>query len=113
MKAATTLALLAALAGTAHAEFFDGNRLLNRLQGEERRDAADFLQGLGYVTGVSDALRGVVHCPPDNITAGQISDMVKQYLVNNPEVRHQTGDRIVGFVLKRAWPCAERKGSGV
>lgn len=113
---AITLALVAALAGSAHAEFVDGNKLLQLLQGEDRKNTdgiSDFLQGLGYITGVSDTMRGVVHCPPNNITAGQLTDMVKNHLLANPELRHHTGDRLVGFVLKRAWPCPERKGSGV
>ena len=116
MKAATTLVLLAALAGTAHAEFVDGNKLLQLLQGEDRKNSdgiADFLQGLGYITGVADTMRGVVHCPPNNITAGQLTDMVKQVLISQPENRHLTGDRIVGYTLRRAWPCPERKGGGV
>lgn len=110
------IASIALVCCSAHAEFLDGNKLLNLLQGEERKNSdgvADFLQGLGYITGVSDSLRGVVHCPPSNITAGQITDMVKQVLISQPENRHLTGDRIVGWTLKRAWPCPERKGTGV
>lgn len=88
----------------AHAEFKTGNQLLTQIRG----DSHDYVNAVGYVTGVSDALRGVVHCPPDNITAGQITDMVKRHLENSPELRHMTGDAHVSFVLRRAWPCPER-----
>ena len=90
----------------AHAEFFDGNKLLARLKG----DSLDYVQALGYITGVADAMRGISHCPPDNVTAGQLADMVKNHLEASPAARHYTGDQHVVYVLKRAWPCAERRG---
>lgn len=92
----------------AHAEFFDGNKLLARIKG----DTYDYANAIGYVIGVADMMRNIAHCPPDNITAGQILDMVKQHLEDNPSTRHFTGDQHVVYVLKKAWPCA-KKGSGV
>jgi hypothetical protein len=106
MKRAFILALL--IAGSANAEFSDGNKLLSDMNG----DAMDRMHALGYVTGVFDAGRNLVHCPPTNVTAGQISDMVKNYLNNIPADRHLTGDTIVFKVLKATWPCA-KKGSSL
>lgn len=101
--------ILLFLAGAAHAEFKDGNKLLSQIRG----DSHDYVNAVGYVTGVADALRSVIHCPPENVTAGQIVDMVKRHLENSPELRHMTGDAHISFVLRRAWPCAtEQKKSG-
>lgn len=88
----------------AHAEFKDGNKLLTQIKG----DSHDYVNAVGYITGVADALRSVVHCPPENVTAGQLTDMVKRHLENSPEVRHMTGDTHISYVLKRAWPCPDR-----
>lgn len=93
----------------ACAEFKDGNKLLMQIRG----DSVDYVNAVGYITGVADALRGVIHCPPETVTAGQITDMVKRHLENSPELRHLTGDSHVAHVLRRAWPCADsRRNSG-
>ena len=93
---------------TAHAEFKDGNNLLNQIKG----DTYDYVHAVGYITGVSDATRGVTHCPPSNVSAGQITDMVRLHLESVPSVRHLTADTHVTYVLKKAWPCAEQKKNG-
>lgn len=105
-KIALTL-LAAASIGVAHAEFADGNKLLSDMNG----DTMDRMHALGYITGVFDTGRSVIHCPPSNITAGQLNDMVKNYLINVPAERHLTGDTIVNRVLKAMWPCAKRGNS--
>jgi len=99
---------LALTAGCAHAEFKDGNKLLAQLRG----DATDYIHALGYITGVYDTLQHISHCPPPNVSAGQVGDMVKNYLEANPDTRHNTADRIVGLVLKNSWPCAARPNTG-
>ena len=104
------LILVAALVAStaAHAEFKDGNSLYDDI-----RSSANFSQGvaLGYIMGVTDALRGVTHCVAENVTAGQIHDMVQQYLKENPSLRHFTADLIVSRVLGRVWPCPKKGGS--
>ncbi|NDH05268.1 hypothetical protein EBX93_04990 [bacterium] len=94
----------ALLAGSAHAEFKTGNMLLNDMNSTPINQ----MNALGYVTGVADALMGITFCTPPNVNAGQIYDMVKLYLENNPANRHNTADRIVNHVLKNVWPCAQR-----
>jgi len=89
---------------SAHAEFKDGNMLLSDMNGSPISQ----MNALGYVTGVADALNRVTFCPPSGINAGQINDVVKLYLENNPANRHNTADRIVNHVLKTVWPCAQR-----
>lgn len=101
-------ASLLALCATAHAEFKDGNSLYDDI-----RSSTNFSQGvaLGYIMGVTDALRGITHCVAENVTAGQIHDMVEQYLKENPSLRHFTADLIVSRVLGRVWPCPKKGGS--
>ena len=100
------LILIAALASSvAHAEFYTGNELLAKI---EATNTVDSMLGLGYVMGVFDTARGVEHCPPDSITAGQVRDMVRQHLVNSPSIRHITADLQVRYVLKNAWPCPKK-----
>jgi hypothetical protein len=106
MKHLIIAALIAAPA--AHAEFLSGNQLLTRI------DSAEIAQqgvALGYVMGVHDSLRSVTHCSPPDITSGQLRDMVRQYLVNNPQNRHLAADSLVGHVLKSVWPCKNQGNS--
>lgn len=107
----TALALAANI--PAQAEFWTGNDLMERLTSER-----SFHQGmaLGYVMGVFDAGLQVTHCPPANVTAGQISDMVLKTLRDLPEHRAMTADVIVNATLGLAWPCrsaGKKKGQGV
>ena len=104
MRAIILVGLLASF--SAQAEFKDGNKLLSEMRGA----AMEQMVALGYVTGVADALHGVSVCPPPNVTAGQMNDMVLQYLENFPRARSFTGDTIVHRVLSTAWPC--KKGTG-
>jgi len=101
--------LLLAVALNSHAEFKDGNDLLADL------NAADnFSRGvaLGYIMGVTDMGMSIVHCAPSNVRAGQLKDMIQNYLTNTPAERHQTADIIVNKVLKMVWPCpAKSRGN--
>ena len=107
MKAAKYLAALALCAGPAHAEFMDGNKLYERMTSGKN---TDYAMTLGYIIGVADTMQEVAHCAPPNVTAGQLIDMVKLHLEQNPSQRNRTGDLIVIHVLKTAWPC--RRGAG-
>lgn len=98
------IAVVLLLPAMARAEFFTGNQLLDRLQGS----ISDQIQALGYIQGVFDTMQGVVICAPNTINAGQVNDMIKNYLINSPAIRHNTADRIIGQALKGAWPCQDR-----
>ena len=101
------IALVALCATTAHAEFWDGNKLLNHIKSESM-----YRQGmaLGYVMGVHDTMQEINHCPPPNAQAGQVLDMVENYLTNVPAQRHKSADSIVMHVLKTAFPCRDSRG---
>lgn len=100
MKAAAlAMALLAAV--PAQAEFYDGNRLLQRMNGDD----IDQMAALGYVAGVWDAYMGVMICPPPNVMLNQVRDMTKALLVARPEYRHFGADRFVIAVGAKTFPC--------
>ena len=100
--------ILALIAGSAQAEFKDGNRLLADLQSSYVEDR---MHAMGYIVGIADMGRSVINCMPENATAGQLRDMVRNYLENTPAERHFSGDLIVNKVLKTVWPCSKRGSS--
>jgi hypothetical protein len=104
MKKLIVLTMLAA--GAAHAEFYTGNDLLERMNGTEVQK----LIALGYVGGVADAMNNRVICMP-SATLGQTRDIVKQYLENNPSIRHYSADSLIQSVLSSMWPCAKKGGT--
>ena len=101
--------LLSVLAASAHAEFYDGNEILRRMQSSSLVDQAI---AVGYVSGVSDTGNNVTHCVPKSVTVGQVHDMVKNYLEANPANRHYTADSLIINLLKSVWPC-QRRGSSL
>lgn len=101
-------AAAAVLCFSAQAEFKDGNRLYSEMTGSQMNQMA----AIGYVTGVADALMDISYCAPNNITAGQIFDMTKQYLEEQPQLRHVSADRIINRVLSRTWPCKNSNRGG-
>jgi hypothetical protein len=104
------LAMLLCVPMMAHAEFFTGNDLLTKMNG----DAADRIQAIGYVQGVFDVYVHVTICPPNggrDITAGQIRDMIKNYLTNSPATRHKTAESLIHEALKGVWPCQNNRGN--
>lgn len=111
MKRAVLCVALVAASG-AHAYFKDGNKLLSELKDNTGTNIFPAI-GMGYITGVADALYGITNCPPANVTAGQVTDMVRNYLDNTPAIRHLPANQVVSHVLKSVWPCpATPSGSG-
>lgn len=104
------IAALAFVPMMAHAEFFTGNKLLGLLQSSSTLDR---VHALGYIQGVFDAHMGSNICPPNNVTAGQVNDMIQNYLENSPSVRNKTADIIIRDAFKGIWPCANRGRNGV
>lgn len=98
-------ALTLLVAGTAQAEFMDGNKLLSDMQSQ---DATWRMFAMGYIAGVADAGRGTHNCPPHGVLLGQMNDAVRQHLDANPTMRHYSADVIVSYVLGKAWPCAKK-----
>lgn len=88
----------------AHAAFFTGNQLLTKING----DSLDRIHAIGYIQGAVDAYGGATICPPPTVTAGQLMDMIKNYLTNTPAVRHRAADVIIMEALEPVWPCKNR-----
>ena len=104
------LLLCASLALPAHAQMFNGNKLMDAFN---KADTSNIDWGFtrGYVAGVYDANAGVSFCAPSTVSLGQVSDMAKNYLENNPAVRHLAADAIILYMLNKTWPCAKRGAS--
>lgn len=92
---------------SANAAYMDGNMLLSRINGEP----AYRMQAIGYIQGVHDSVQGLIVCSPENVTAGQVFEMVKNFLENVPAVRHFDADRIIVSVLSKTWPCVQKNNS--
>lgn len=107
MKWAAAAAIVVAC--NAHAEFYSGNELLAKMESDH---VVDRLMALGYVIGVSDTGDGVTHCPPANITTGQVRDLVKGHLTRNPGSRHYSADSLITNLLRTTWPC-KPNGRGI
>ena len=107
MRKILTAALL--VCGSAHAQFFTGNDLLTRLNAD---NSIDRTLAIGFIMGVYDSSLLLEHCPPANVTAGQVRDMVAKDLYNGAAARHLPAAAFVAYTLSAAWPCA-KKGKGV
>jgi hypothetical protein len=101
------IAVLLCVPAIVYADFWSGNTLYTR---QTSTDVMDRVQSFGYVMGVYDVGVNLVFCPGNesNITVGQINDMVKNWLANNPQHRNQPAERLVLDVFRQVWPCANR-----
>lgn len=96
---------MAALSFSAYADFKNGNKLYNQMISS---DSIDNMVALGYVTGIIDAYSGVLICLNDGVTAGQVNDVVKQYLFNNPAIRDKAASILVNNAISPIWPCQKK-----
>lgn len=104
------LILLSMFCASAHAQngsiMYSGQDLYTRM-------TSNPILANGYIAGVADAQSGVTICiPPNTVTLGQMSDMVKQMLERNPSERHLSADIFVQAALEQRFPC-KKKGGGV
>lgn len=98
----------------ASANFWTGNDLYTKLSSSE---GVERIHGYGYVTGAFDVASYIWFCPPTGggITVGQISDIAKNWLANNPHRRNEAAEKLLREAYSQVWPCpkANKKGSGV
>jgi hypothetical protein len=68
---------------------------------------ADREFAMGYIVGVADAASAEhLYCIPlDGAAAGQVRDVVLNYLAEKPEARHYQAAPLVRTALATAWPC--------
>ena len=93
--------------GSARAEFYSGNEILQRMQSES---LVEQVIAIGFVGGVADAFDMIFFCPPPGATVGQARDIARRYLVLNPGLRHKGAAGLVSDALAEAWPCERKKG---
>ncbi|WP_440589650.1 Rap1a/Tai family immunity protein [Pelagibacterium mangrovi] len=65
---------------------------------------------VGYVAGVADALEAlsgsVPHtCRQEQVELGQLVDLARQTLIDNPATRHRGAFNIVAEAFVAEWPC--------
>ena len=91
----------------ARAEFLTGNDLYQRLTSN---NIGEQMYALGFVVGAYDMGVHVFFCPRTEagITAGQVQDIVRNYLYANPGQRQRNADALVRDALKEVWPCQNR-----
>ena len=109
MRSGLALAAMVMATAAQAGTFWDGNKLYSKLRGETMEQ----MQALGYIMGVSDAMDTVTVCSPTTVTAGQVLDIMKQYLESIPTVRHLPADTLISVVLGRVWPCDKKKGNAL
>ena len=104
------LVALLMLPAMAHAEFWTGNKLYERMTSS---DMTDRIQAMGYVMGVYDVAVHALFCPGNetNITVGQVRDMAMNWLANNPHRRNESAEKLVTEAFKQVWPCRNRGGT--
>ena len=99
------IVLAALLATSAHADFKSGNELLAGINSDNYYNKGS---SLGYITGVVDAYGEIFLCPPTTITGGQVQDIVRSYLTQNPSTRHQGASVLVYSAMVEFFPCKKK-----
>jgi hypothetical protein len=99
----------------SHASFYDGNRLMQWAEADDRitagkasiEDLANSSRLYGYVTGVHDG-RKDFYCRPSKVSSGQVVALVKQFLAQHPDKWREPAEVIVGTALTSAFPCPKK-----
>ena len=85
-----------------------GNNLLT----DCRNKTSGFDVGVckGYIIAIADVLNnntvsGHRACLPENVTKGQVIDIVVPWLEAHPQHRHFTANSLVALALSEAFPC--------
>jgi hypothetical protein len=93
--------------GQAASSFMDGNKLLAYCRG----NASDQALCIGYIEGVSDyrvlfrEQSGSPPCPPSKVSAGQVRDVVLNWLIANPADRNIETALLAITAIDAAWHC--------
>jgi hypothetical protein len=82
--------------------------LLSNIQGDEAFKRA---YAMGFILGVHDVYEDQIICSGANVTGGQLRDIVRKFLENNPSERDLPAHLLVMIALGKAFPCEKRKGT--
>lgn len=108
------IALIVSIAGAdANAAFRSGNKILEEAQAflDARDTNADVktvqLQRssrfMAYVMGVLDGSRVLSRCLPEQVTAGQVSEIAANYILAHPEIRHLDAPILIANAMADAF----------
>lgn len=102
------LAPVALLATPARAEWMSGAQLNEACSAKAPVDRA---MCLSYVIGVLDGFRSMERPPkvPDDVSAGQVRDVVAAYLASHDEAQTLQGRMVVKAAIVDAWPDIQPK----
>lgn len=120
----TIAAAILALAGSAHAEFWHGARLMEMLDADaaitargnrpaNADEAFDAGIGAGYIIGIHDTHFGVTVCTPRGIAGRTVVEIVRAHLRDQSPRRLASteADRLVLEALRAEYPCTSRRGT--
>lgn len=107
------IVLISLFASPVWAAFENGNELHEACKNDQSFDNKSFFDSTycaAYIIGVADVVAtenvyGYKVCFPRNVSSGQVQDVVKQWLANNPHERHYTASSLVAAALSEAFPC--------
>jgi hypothetical protein len=104
----TVLAASVLLASPARAEWMSGEQLQETCSA---RAPVDRAMCLSYVIGVLDGYRALERPPrvPEDVSAGQVRDVVAAYLASHDEARKLQGRMVVKAAIVDAWPDIQPK----
>ena len=90
----------------AQTQFETGNKLKADCDKSDGSFSASYC--FGYIIGAADANASSI-CTPSRVTKGQVFDIVKKYLNDNPAQLHKDADVLVLNALQQAFPCPKQK----
>jgi hypothetical protein len=94
------LALLIVL--PVNANYLSGNELKARCVSDNYVNSG---MCMGYITGVVDSYNNFVFCIPTGVTIGQMKDILKKYMDENPAKLHESAVDIVASAMKKDFSC--------
>ena len=99
--------MLAALPGTAGAGFQSGNDLLRDCEAQ-RPACVAYIEGAldMWVNGQTFGRSRKIVCLAPGVEAGQLRDIVIQWLNTHPEDRHLEASGLVIIAAAQAFPCS-------
>lgn len=98
-------ALLYAAPAKAQRVSYTGNDLLNECQRDAKNfDTGCFMYINGFVNGFEANASNKYFSIPDNVTVGEMMDVVVKYLENHPEKRHLEAGAAIVWAFSDAYP---------
>ena len=118
-KIIVIIAVLLLFPCVATAQWEDGNKLYKSLSAGASKEAilnatvneqSDYWVAFGYVMAIWDVYKGVAWTAPANVTRGQIIDVARKFLEENPEKRHESSIKLLLQAFIFAFPKEKKTG---